>query len=113
MKIEWKCPKCGAIPNEHGKGGSAKCQSPHQACCEGFLCDCGEPGDDPEHGDTLANPCPEAYCHHCGWGGSFPVKPKGLLAWEKNAIEAGWAMPDARAKELGMPPSSEDTEKKR
>jgi hypothetical protein len=28
------------------------------------------------------------------------VKPKGLAPWEKKALDAGWTMPEARAKEL-------------
>jgi hypothetical protein len=67
----------------------------------GFICDCDwETG--PEHGESYQDPCEEAYCYHCGWGGTFPEKPKGLQSWEKKALDAGWTMPEARMAELGL-----------
>ena len=66
-KIEWRCPKCGADANEHGKG---ECIS-RQSSCMGFICECeGDSGDD--HG-TEKEICPHANCYHCGWGGKFPT----------------------------------------
>jgi len=101
MKFEWKCPKCGAPAHGHGKGGLDKCDYEDPAgLCEGFICECMIDDNDECHGMTLENPCPEANCYHCGWGGTFPVPPKGLQAWEKKALAAGWTMPDSRAKEL-------------
>lgn len=67
----------------------------------GFICDCEE-DTGPDHGMTLSDTCPTATCYHCGWSGTFPPKPKGLQAWEKKALDAGWTMPEARAKELGV-----------
>lgn len=97
----WACPECGAEAMKHGAGGKEKCKERREGNCSGFLCDCtGDVAD--MHGNTLEDPCPEARCYHCGWGGEFPRKPKGLLAWEKKALEAGWVPPDARAKELGL-----------
>ena len=103
IKIEWRCPKCGADANQHGKGGKEKCQERHSGheSCNGFLCECdGDTGD--HHGESFADPCIEARCHHCGWAGTFPEKPKGLQAWEKKALDAGWTPPEARQKELGL-----------
>lgn len=105
MKIEFKCPKCNAPPNEHGKGGTDKCKDlqgrRNDSGCNGLLCECDDDGGE-GHGESFENPCPEAHCYHCGWGGTFPVKPKGLQAWEKKALDAGWTPPEARKKELGL-----------
>lgn len=102
INIEWKCPKCQAPANEHGKGGREKCEYDQGgADCQGLLCECDhDTGED--HGASFKDPCPNANCYHCGWGGTFPVKPKGLQAWEKKALDAGWSMPEARRKELGL-----------
>lgn len=92
--IKWACPKCGADANKHGKGGEDKCQEGrHGSECQGFLCECdnNEPGAD--HGQTHEDPCPEANCYHCGWGGVFPPKPAKLKGWAKTAWEAGWRPP--------------------
>lgn len=89
--IEWKCPKCGATANSCGKeiddplcGGSS---------CTGFICECDTDTDD-EHGNHWTNPCPNANCYHCGWGGSFPKKPGKMPPWAKKALEAGWKPPE-------------------
>jgi hypothetical protein len=105
--LEFRCPKCGAPPHKHGKGGAEKCQERTVASdCEGLICECDsedEPcsGED-DHGTSFANPCRNANCYHCGWGGTIPAKPKGLEAWEKKALAAGWTPPEARKKELGL-----------
>jgi hypothetical protein len=101
IEIEWKCPKCGAEANECSKKGGEK----HQHC-SGFICEC-DPRDVPEseskdHGLAFSNPCTQANCYCCGWGGTVPKKPNGLQAWEKKALEAGWKMPANRKKELGL-----------
>lgn len=101
MNIEWKCPKCGAPANGHGRGGRDRCQEGPGNECSGFLCMCTDDTDE-HHGETFADPCHEAVCHHCNWGGTFPVKPKGLQAWEKKALDAGWTMPQKRADELEL-----------
>lgn len=99
--IEWFCPRCHAGPDEHGKGLCASVARRGGESCQGFLCECdGETTK--EHGTTYADACPEATCHHCGWGGTFPKKPKGLQAWERKALDAGWAMPAARRREVGL-----------
>ncbi len=103
LKIEWKCPKCGADANEHGRGGSEKCQDRHGRglTCAGFICECdGDTEDD--HGQTFTDVCSNAVCYHCGWCGDFPVKPKKLQTWEKKALEAGWTPPEGRRGELGL-----------
>jgi hypothetical protein len=97
-KIEFKCPKCGASPNGCPKKPKISCMS--HGSCLGFICECTKEG--PEHGASFTDVCREANCYHCGWGGTFPVKPKGLQAWEKKALDAGWSPPDARSKELGL-----------
>lgn len=97
LRFKWACPQCGALPNQHGKG---ECESRGLGgdTCGGFICECMR--DTPDHGETLTDQCTEAYCYHCHWGGVFPQKPKGLQAWEKKAIDAGWTPPEKRRKEL-------------
>lgn len=100
-KIVWKCPKCGAKANEHGKGD---CCDPSFGSCMGFLCECDE--DDiinpKSHGEALNNICKNACCYHCGWKGKFPKPPKGLQAWEKKALAEGWTPPQKRLDELNI-----------
>lgn len=106
VRVPWACPKCGAEANEHGKGGEDKCAHMQHngrgaGACMGFICNCdGDTG--PDHGEIYDDPCDEALCYHCGWGGTFPKPLKGLQAWEKKAIEAGWSMPPERAAELSL-----------
>lgn len=110
MKIEWKCPKCGADAGEHGRGECMQNGGPsgNDSGCMGFICECLDSGDPPlhaedgDHGHSLEKSCLYAYCYHCDWAGVFPVKPKGLQAWERKALDAGWTMPEARRKELGL-----------
>jgi hypothetical protein len=99
--IKWECPKCHAQANAHGKGGRDECAGRGALSCPGFICECEDEGSE-DHGTSFANQCPEARCYHCNWSGTFPAKPKGLLPWEKKALTAGWTMPAARAKELGL-----------
>ncbi len=103
LTFEWKCPKCEARPNRCGKGD---CEY-GIGRCTGFTCEClaesddgGASADEKDHGMTLDAPCRFAICDHCGWGGTFPVPPPRLQAWEKKALEAGWSPPSVRAKEL-------------
>lgn len=113
LRVEWACPKCGAKANEHGKGGAGRCRDTlddSAQACRGFLCQCEDAGIDDadtaaeDHGCTFANPCTNAVCYHCEFGmengGRFPVRPKGLQAWEQKALDAGWAPPAKRAAEL-------------
>jgi hypothetical protein len=101
VTFKWACPKCGADANKHGKGGVEKCTDRISGTqqCLGFICECENDTED-SHGTTVDDPCREANCYHCGWGGTFPVMPKGLQAWEKKALEAGWSPPAKRAEEL-------------
>ena len=99
MSVAWNCLECGAEPHKHGKGGKDACKA-RAGLCDGFTCECDD--DDIEHGTSLANPCLNAVCSHCGWAGTFPVMPKKLLAWEKKALVAGWVPPETRKKELGL-----------
>lgn len=101
-RVKWACPQCGSEPEKHGKGGASKCDYDRHGSCVGFLCECDDHDSDRDHGMTFSDPCPNANCYHCGWGGEFPVKPKGIQPWEKKALEAGWVMPEARRKELGL-----------
>lgn len=100
----FKCPKCGAEPQKHGKGTCFETQDGFP--CAGMLCECDPRNnpcsDDDDHGVAFTNMCHEARCYHCGWNGTMPVKPKGMQAWEKKALEAGWSPPADRAKELGL-----------
>lgn len=97
LAIKWECPKCSARPNHHGKGGASRCRYTDGLlkACNGFLCECE---DDEEHVGSYANPCPEANCYHCGWGGKFPTKPKGIQPWERKALDAGWMPPSGWGK---------------
>ena len=103
VRVPWACPKCGSKPGHHGKG---ECLDSGHGPCQGLVCECPIEDDSsdnlPDHGETFAHPCPNANCYHCGWGGTIPQKPKGLQPWEKKALEAGWGMPAARRKELGL-----------
>jgi len=97
--LKWACPKCGAEAHKHGK---KDCLSRGLGDCEGLICECDDDGGGPQHGQVFNDPCPNANCYHCGWGGTLPIKPKGLQKWEKQALEAGWTPPDQRKKELGL-----------
>ena len=90
-KIEWLCPKCGADANEHGRGTCLVGD-----VCDGFTCLCETNVDaaSPDHGESLANVCPLAYCNHCDWEGVFPPMPKKMPPWAKKALAAGWTPPD-------------------
>jgi hypothetical protein len=102
MKYDWKCPKCKVGANDCGTKPTSMCDGKAgEAQCMGFICEC-EHETDADHGTTLRDPCRNANCYHCGWGGTYPKQPKGLKAWEKKALEAGWTMPVARKKELGL-----------
>lgn len=105
LKFDFVCPKCGATPHKHGKGGVEKCIDRHaQQACEGLICECDPQEfsdcENEDHGQTFVNMCTQANCYHCGWGGTVPKKPKGLQAWEKKALDAGWSPPAERAREL-------------
>lgn len=94
--FEWRCPECAAPANKHGEGGVKKCLAPRstflEGQCGGFICNCLDDIDD-AHGLSYSDPCHEAECHHCGWMGAFPPKPKGLPKWAEQALEAGWTPP--------------------
>ena len=106
-KVPWACPECGAKWNEHGKDGAEGCKDrwAPDGTCQGLVCECEDnqrSGSAPDHGETFSDVCRNAVCYHCGWEGSLPRKPKGLQAWEKKALDAGWLPPPKRATELGM-----------
>lgn len=57
-KIEWKCPKCGVSD------------------LYDFWCECRAPAIDYEsHGETVDDPCINAYCDRCKWRGTLPCLP--------------------------------------
>jgi len=56
------------------------------------LCDCDD-DTSATHGETHADPCPNAHCYHCGWQGKFPRPPRNMKPWEKTALAAGWTPP--------------------
>lgn len=93
---KWECPKCGtgASGGAHGKGECYSSNAP--TGCDGLICDCEDDCEE-SHGLVFADPCRNARCYHCGWGGTLPVKPKGLAPWEKKALAAGWTPPKGRA----------------
>ena len=101
MNFDWNCPKCGADANKCGKKPTDMCDGKHgDESCMGFICECDTENVDEAHGQSLEYPCPEANCYHCGWGGKFPKPPRGLQAWEKKALEAGWTPPPTSVEEL-------------
>ena len=63
----WKCPECGAPCNKHGRGACIAAGG----SCAGLICDCEE-DTGKDHG-TIKDPCPNAACYHCGWGGAIPT----------------------------------------
>lgn len=88
----WKCPKCSAAANKCGK------EVPHtddgipcSGRCMGLICDCDHTTSK-NHG-TDADPCQNANCYHCGWGGTVPMPAKKLVGWQKKAWDAGWRPP--------------------
>lgn len=90
-KIDWKCPKCQAPANKCGRG---TCKDAFGQCM-GFICDC-DIDTAPEHGQVASDPCHEANCYHCDWGGTFPIMSsvtKGWPTWAKQALKEGWAPP--------------------
>lgn len=94
MAIPFVCPRCKSQPNGHGTVARyAKTEHrPNMDYCEGVLCRC-EHDTVETHGETFEDPCLQAYCGCCGWGGRLPVLPKKMLPWERKALEAGWAPP--------------------
>lgn len=94
FKVKWRCPKCGADANEHGKGGAEKCQDRFAGdkYCQGFLCECDQ-DTEANHGLVFSDRCPSAHCYHCGWSGTFPQPLNAITPWEKKALEAGWTPP--------------------
>lgn len=98
LMVPFKCPRCGAPPHKHGKGGSENCKYGGTGKeCEGLICEC-DPQDYPasekaDHGMCHDNACPEANCYHCGFGGTVPEMPKKMPAWTKEALKAGWVPP--------------------
>jgi hypothetical protein len=101
MASIFKCPNCGARPNRHGEGGSDACEEePGCKRCSGFICECDGTRDPrvnkKDHGESEDNPCEQATCYHCGWGGTFPVPtfdPGKLRGWAKTAWSEGWRPP--------------------
>lgn len=95
--FKWECPQCGAVAGKHGNGGKSKCIST-TAGCDGLICECDprDLGNDysaKDHGVSHSNPCQNASCYHCGWGGRLPPVPKKMQPWEKKAMDAGWTPP--------------------
>lgn len=102
----WRCPRCTAEAGQHGKGPCVergKKTQQNESACTGLVCECDfDEGDEDDHGDTWKTPCSHAFCYHCEWSGTFPKPPSKATAWEKKALEAGWAPPPQRAVELGL-----------
>jgi len=104
-RFEFECPKCGATPGKHGKGGDGKCKAHghlygHSSTCGGIVCNCDfdAPGyDEPDHGETHTLPC-SARCYHRDWEGRLPQLPKKMQEWEKRALASGWTPPDGWCK---------------
>lgn len=92
--IPWKCPQC-KVDHEGcdflSEEVKAKCAAHHG--CMGFICECVDDGENPDHGQHLGDPCPDARCYHCGWAGTFPQIPKKMPTWAKKAMEQGWRPP--------------------
>jgi len=58
---------------------------------EGCFCDCESAPDD-DHGETVANPCPSAYCERCGWTGTLPVQASAEFVRVERANQADAAV---------------------
>lgn len=65
---EWKCPKCEATND--GCGTKKSCIQREQPC-QGLICECEE--DTAENHGNAEDPCHNATCYHCGWGGTMPT----------------------------------------
>ena len=69
----WSCPNCGQTSGRHGRGGARGCKhEPQGPTCPGLVCKCRD-GQcfSHEYGyGWRRSPCPNAFCHHCGWRGS-------------------------------------------
>ena len=97
-RFKWQCPKCGAEPHKHGRGGQAACLA-EASECEGFICECEMTEDYssselPDHGHVRSNPCENANCFHCGYGGAFPPPPpKSWPKWAQTALKEHWSPP--------------------
>ena len=64
QRFKFECPKCGATPGVHGRGGDDKCTDGD--LCAGIICNCDldTPGyDESDHGESHAHPC-SARCYH-------------------------------------------------
>lgn len=90
---KFKCPKCGAKPGEHGKGGPEACHETSREQCQGVICECADEGVK-THGEVASDPCPSANCYHCGWGGTLPhEKAEDPIKLLKEVIKKfGYAM---------------------
>lgn len=68
----FKCPKCGATPDKHGKG---ECEQGVNGSrdCGGFICECEGDGG-AKHGESVNDPCHNARCFHCRWAGTVPME---------------------------------------
>jgi hypothetical protein len=99
-KNVWRCPKCGVGAHEHPKGMKRpkSCVEEYGSECEGLLCECDQcendhdPDSDPDaedHGLNAGNPCANANCYHCGWGGRIPpAKAKKVKKVRSEAEQA-------------------------
>jgi hypothetical protein len=99
LKFEWKCPKCGAKADEHGKGGIAECKDwlGSRSRCKGLICECAQDTGS-VHGETFSDRCHHATCYHCGWLGTMPRPLNNIEDWEQKALESGWIPPEEWAK---------------
>lgn len=73
----WVCPQCGAVGHRHGRGGQRACRDKTAGpTCEGLVCRCrdGKCFSKAKGPGWRRSPCPNAYCHHCGYEG--PVRSK-------------------------------------
>lgn len=88
----WRCPQCKAPTHKHGSG---ECLA-RGTDCEGLICECYVETNAKTHGYSDDDPCPNAACYHCGWGGTVPpppFDPAKLKGWAKTAWAAGWRPP--------------------
>lgn len=92
-KIEWKCPKCGALPNRHGRGRCRDRLDGVEGICSGFICECDNADNGDDHGESYSDPCFGAMCYHCGWRDEFPKPPAKWPKWTKTALAEGWTPP--------------------
>lgn len=98
----FKCPKCGATPDKHGKGTCETVRAGFPSDCGGFICECEGEGTT-KHGESVNDPCHNARCFHCRWAGTVPTeKAEDPIKLLRKAYTAMKACVDCSGMEPGL-----------